>query len=225
MQLLPHQQALVDSDAFAVVLAGPGLSGMTTALLLAAARDVHIPSYRALLLRSDVDALHRRLVPASTALFPALGAVYHRSQRRWVFPSGATIDLDVIDGRAWSGFDYHFIGFDRVEGFEPAGVDRALEHSTRDAWWRPPQPLWRRALLWLGVAGPKFARVPLRMRATAAMARGRCASWITKRFPVRIRVHVPAWLQAAMILDASGGREGVEQASGVAPQQPTGGTS
>ncbi len=101
---------------------GAAGGGKSDALLVEALRQVSIPHYTALILRKTVPQLSelidrsRRLY---TAAFPK--AVYHATERYWLFPSGAKIYFGSMqhpkDRINYQGKRYDFIGFDELTHF------------------------------------------------------------------------------------------------------------
>ena len=102
---------------------GAAGGGKSDALVIEALRQVHIPHYRALILRktypqlSDlVDKSQRYYLRA----FPE--AQYNATSHVWVFPSGAKIYFGSMqhtkDRTNYQGKAFDFIGFDELTHFE-----------------------------------------------------------------------------------------------------------
>ena len=102
---------------------GAAGGGKSDALLIEALRQVHIPHYRALILRKTYPQLSD-LVDKSQMYyrraFPE--AQYNATSHVWVFPSGAKIWFGSMqytkDRTNYQGKAYDFIGFDELTHFE-----------------------------------------------------------------------------------------------------------
>ena len=101
---------------------GAAGGGKSDALLCEALRQVHIPHYRALILRDtfpQLEGLIARSYELYKAAFPK--AVYNQSEKRWTFPSGAKIFFGYMqhenDKYNYQGKAYDFIGFDELTHF------------------------------------------------------------------------------------------------------------
>ena len=102
---------------------GAAGGGKSDALLIEALRQVHIPHYRALILRKTYPQLSD-LVDKSQLYyrraFPE--AQYNATSHVWVFPSGAKIWFGSMqytkDRTNYQGKAYDFIGFDELTHFE-----------------------------------------------------------------------------------------------------------
>lgn len=101
---------------------GAAGGGKSEALVIEALRQVHIPHYRALILRKTYPELSE-LVGKSLSYYPRAypGAKYNETRHRWTFQSGATIEFGAMhrtadklkyQGRAWD-----FIAFDELTHF------------------------------------------------------------------------------------------------------------
>ena len=102
---------------------GAAGGGKSDALVIEALRQVHIPHYRALILRKTYPQLSD-LVDKSQSYyrraFPE--AQYNATSHVWVFPSGAKIYFGSMqytkDRTNYQGKAFDFIGFDELTHFE-----------------------------------------------------------------------------------------------------------
>ena len=100
---------------------GAAGGGKSDALLAEALRQIHIPHYRALLLRKTVPQLSE-LIDRSHAIYEHLpGAKYNATHRQWLFPSGAKITFGSMhrtqDRVNYQGKRYDLICFDELTHF------------------------------------------------------------------------------------------------------------
>ena len=102
---------------------GAAGGGKSDALVIEALRQVHIPHYRALILRKTYPQL-TDLVDKSQLYYRRAfpGAQYNATSHVWVFPSGAKIYFGSLqytkDRTNYQGKAYDFIGFDELTHFE-----------------------------------------------------------------------------------------------------------
>ncbi len=119
------QTAVLACAADEILYGGAAGGGKSMALLLAALRHIHRPTYRAILLRRQGPQLKRTLIAKSKELYPRLfprGQVRWRaSDRLWIFPSGATIELAAADKEQdierYLGSEASFLGWDELTTF------------------------------------------------------------------------------------------------------------
>lgn len=101
---------------------GAAGGGKSDALVMEATRQVHIPYYRALIVRRTFPQLED-LIGKTLRLYPQAfpGAKYNDSKHVWKFPSGAVIMFGSIphekDKYNFQGKPYDFIGFDELTQF------------------------------------------------------------------------------------------------------------
>lgn len=101
---------------------GAAGGGKSDALIIEALRQVHIPHYKALILRKTYPQL-TELVEKSMRYYPRAipGAKYNASQHTWRFPSGAKIIFGSMqhpeDRVRYQGQAYDFIAFDELTHF------------------------------------------------------------------------------------------------------------
>ena len=118
----PKQAVFLSRPEYEALYGGAAGGVKSDALLAEALRQVHIPHYKALILRKTFPQL-AELESRSTAIykraFPT--AVYNASKHVWQFPSGARIYFGAMqrvqDRTKYQGQQYDFIGFDELTHF------------------------------------------------------------------------------------------------------------
>ena len=101
---------------------GAAGGGKSDALVMEATRQVHIPHYKALLIRRTFPQL-KELIDKSRIMYPYAfpGCKYNESSHIWLFPSGAQIIFGSMphnkDKYNYQGIAYDFIGFDELTHF------------------------------------------------------------------------------------------------------------
>lgn len=123
MSWSPHlgaQTEFLRRSEFEVLFGGSAGPGKTDCLVAALAADVSRPNYRGLILRRTFPQL-QEIIDRCWALYPLLGGVFRATDKRWVFPSGAIIDLGHMqhetDKYNYQGKEYHKIGVDELTQF------------------------------------------------------------------------------------------------------------
>lgn len=115
------QEQFLRSPAFEVCYGGAAGGGKSDALLAGALRYVHLPTYRALLLRREWPELRRTLLARSWEIYPVLGGEWSSTTKTWSFPSGATIELGHAehekDVHRYQGAAFQYVGFDELTHF------------------------------------------------------------------------------------------------------------
>lgn len=116
----PRQAEFLSLDCLEALYGGAAAGGKSSALLMAALQYVHVPGYAALLLRRTYAdlALPGALMSRSHEWLQGTGAVWNERDRRWTFPSGATLTFGYCetakDVYRYQGAEFQFIGIDEL---------------------------------------------------------------------------------------------------------------
>lgn len=166
---------------------GAAGGGKSDALLMAALQYVHVPGYRALILRKTFSdlALPGAIMDRAMHWMAGTDAKWNGSTYTWTFPSGATLTFGYLqtskDKFRYQGSEFQFIAFDEETQF--------LEDDY--------------TYLFSRLRRLKGAKVPLRMRG-ASNPGGIGHAWVKKRFmkfPVNPRTGQRRLFVSAKITD------------------------
>jgi hypothetical protein len=123
LRWVPHpgpQTEFLSLDCFEVLYGGAKGPGKTEALIFEAIRQIEHPRYRGIIFRRTFPRL-QEIIDRSHRWYPRLGGTYHSQERRWRFPSGATVAFGHVqhegDKHDHQGHEFHFMGFDQLEEF------------------------------------------------------------------------------------------------------------
>jgi phage terminase large subunit-like protein len=127
---LPHREALYG---------GAAGGGKSEALLMGAAQFVELPNYAAVLFRrTHTDlALEGALMDRAADWFSGTAAKWNSQDKRWTFPSGASITFGYMDSpNAWRRYDsteWQYIGFDEATQFRPHDINALIGRLRKKA--------------------------------------------------------------------------------------------
>lgn len=118
----PKQAVFLSRGEYEALYGGAAGGGKSEALMMEALRQVHIPHYKALILRKTLPELSE-LLEKSLFYYPKIfpGCAYNGSTHTWSFPSGARIVFGSLQRPAdrvkYQGRAYDYIAFDELTHF------------------------------------------------------------------------------------------------------------
>ena len=120
---VPHlgaQTEFLQRNEFEVLFGGAAGPGKTDCIIAAMLRDVEKPRYSGLILRRTFPQL-QEIRDRCRELYPRMGGTYTVGDKRWTFPSGASITLGHMqhedDKYNYHGHEYHRVAFDELTQF------------------------------------------------------------------------------------------------------------
>ena len=120
---VPHlgpQTEFLRRPEFECLFGGAAGPGKTDCLVAAMLEDIEHAHYHGLLIRRTFPQL-QEIIDRCFVLYPRLGGVYRSTDKRWIFPSGAKIDLGHMqhenDKYNYQGKEYQKVGFDELTQF------------------------------------------------------------------------------------------------------------
>ena len=177
------QLAFLGLDQREVFYGGAAAGGKTSGILAAALQYVDTPGYNALLLRRNYKQLSMpgSWIPMAHEWLDGTDARYHKGQKQWTFPSGATLTFGFVgqgeeDVRKYETASFQFIGIDEVTAWREDDYRFLFSRLRRKA----------------------NVRVPVRMRC-ASNPGGRGHEWVKRRFvDTRTRIARAIYLAARL---------------------------
>ena len=160
---------------------GAAGGGKSDTLLMTALQYVCVPGYSALLLRQTYPQLSGPdgFIDRCNEWLANTGATYVSTNKRWTFPSGATLTFDHCerdeDRYKFQSFAYHFVGVDELTQWKTDRVYRYVGFS------RVRKPAPSASLPACPHCGLTAADIPLRTRA-ATNPGGPGNNWVYERF-------------------------------------------
>lgn len=114
------QAEFLSLDCLEALYGGAAGGGKSSALLMAALQHVHVPGYAALLLRRTYAdlSLPGALMARSHEWLQGSGAVWNERDKRWSFPSGASLTFGYCETHKdvfrYQGAEFQFFGIDEL---------------------------------------------------------------------------------------------------------------
>lgn len=118
----PKQREFLQRPEYEAFYGGAAGGGKSDSLLMEALRQVHIPTYKGLIIRKTFPQLTELIDKSIKYYRPAFPrAKYNATDHVWRFPSGAKIYFGSLhhssDKIKYQGKEYDFIGFDELTHF------------------------------------------------------------------------------------------------------------
>jgi predicted phage terminase large subunit-like protein len=160
---------------------GAAGGGKSDTLLLSALQYVCVPGYSALLLRQTYPQLAGPdgFIDRCNEWLAGTGARYSTTNKRWTFPSGATLSFDHCerdeDRYKFQSFAYHFVGVDELTQWKTDRVYRYVGFS------RVRKPATAEGMKACPTCGMTAGDIPLRTRG-ATNPGGPGNNWVYERF-------------------------------------------
>lgn len=160
---------------------GAAGGGKSDTLLFSALQYACVPGYSALLLRQTYPQLSGPdgFIDRCNEWLAGSGARYVSTNKRWTFPSGATLSFDHCERDEerykFQSFAYHFVGVDELTQWKTDRVYRYVGFS------RVRKPAVNESLPACPNCGMTAADIPLRTRA-ATNPGGPGNNWVYERF-------------------------------------------
>lgn len=119
----PHigaQTEFLQRSEFEILFGGSVGPGKTDCIIAMMLRDIEHPHYHGLIIRRTFPQL-QEIIDRCCRLYPYMGGVWTVGNKRWVFPSGAIIDIGhmnhEVDKYNYLGKEYHRVAFDELTMF------------------------------------------------------------------------------------------------------------
>lgn len=194
----PHQLAFLSLPHLEALYGGAAGGGKSDALLMGALQYVDLPGYAALLLRRTFADLNLpgALMDRADTWFSGTDAAWNGQDKRWTFPSGATISFGYLeterDKFRYQSSEFQYIGLDEGTQFPESQYRYLLSRLRRKA----------------------SVSIPLRMR-MASNPGGLGHEWVRQRFVAEGRIEgrpfIPARLADNPGIDAAEYRKSLAQ--------------
>ena len=114
------QERFLQRAEFEVLFGGAAGPGKTDCGVAAMTRNIDHPYYKGLILRRTFPQL-QEIIDRCHNLYPQMGARYRATDKRWIFPSGAVIDLGHMQHEAdkynYQGKEYCRVFWDELTQF------------------------------------------------------------------------------------------------------------
>ena len=114
------QEEFLSRSEFEVLFGGAAGPGKTDCLVAAMTRNVAHPRYHGLILRRTFPQL-QEIIDRCHRIYPLMGGNWKATEKRWLFPSGAMIDIGhmqhEVDKYNYQGKEYHRVAFDELTQF------------------------------------------------------------------------------------------------------------